>query len=172
MSEYEKKPHLGLIVFCLVMFTASLAVEFFTVRSFLRAYQIASWPIVQGVVQRSELGTEFVGAMRYTAHIVYDYNVDGIPYSSSSIRERGASNKHRWDVEAVVDKFPAGSEVTVYYNEADHSQSYLEAGLDFVYYIIIISPLVFAFMFGTGFYELYKKRRRLNNSDESSAEST
>lgn len=171
MQEPEKKPHIGLVVGLLILFVASITIEFFTVRIFLQALQIQSWPTVQGVVTRSELETKFEGTITYLAHIEYDFNINGKSYSSSSIRTRGASNQHQSDIAALVEKFPVGSAVNVYYNQKDPTESYLEAGVDIVNYIIIISPIFFAMMFGTGWWEVVKLRRKFNALERTGADS-
>ncbi|MDB5341135.1 MAG: hypothetical protein JWN70_6754 [Planctomycetaceae bacterium] len=162
MPEPEKKPHIALVVGWLFLFLASVTTEFFTVRIFLQAIQIQSWPTAPGVVTRSNLETKFEGTITYQANIEYDFTIEGKSYSSSSIRTRGASNQHERDIAALVEKFPVGTAVKVYYNQQDPTESYLEAGVDFGNYIIIVSPIVFAVLFGTGFWGLMKTYRKFN----------
>ncbi len=59
------------------------------------------------------------------------------------MRVRGTTNKHRFDAESVVQRYPAGAAVTVFYNPTNPAESYLEAGADWVNYLLIVSPLVF-----------------------------
>ena len=157
--DENKKPSFAFLAGTFFMFGASIAVEVYTVRIFLRALEVKSWPTTQGVITRSGFKTKFVGAINHSAHIEYDFSVDNKRYTSTSVRTRGASSKNKSDIEAVIERFPAGTEVPVYYNPDDPSESYLEVGVDIINYVIIISPLVFAVASGGAFLQTFKERR-------------
>jgi hypothetical protein len=91
--------------------------------------------------------------------VEYTYTVGGKDFTSTSVRTRGTDSKHKSDVTAVLEKFPLGAGCTVFYNPDDPTMSYLEVGVDFVNYIIVISPIVFAFIFGAAFCASVSQRR-------------
>ena len=139
---------------CFLACIAILAVEVMTVKMFLDALGVKSWPTTQGTVLRSELESSLPRS--YTANVEYEFEVDGQTYRSSSVRTRGTSTKHQSDAVSVLERFPKGSVCTVYYKQGSPDQSFLEAGVGTVNYIIVISPLVFAFLFGATGLELLK----------------
>ncbi len=159
MPQKNGKPNIALIIFCLIMCLGAVGAEIYTVHFFLTAIRVNSWPTADATITRSELESEFLGKMQYTAQIEYSFSVGGKNYSSSKVRTRGTSNRHKTDIMAVLEKFPLGAKAPVYYNPLDPNESYLEASGDIVNWIIIISPIVFALLFGIAFVELIRKRR-------------
>ena len=134
-----------------IIAVAAIATEFYTVNLFVRANRIKSWPTSTGVVTTSKLSSKFVGVTEYSADIEYLFEVDGRKYSSDSIRVRGDTNRHRWDVNALVRRYPVGKTVVVHYSPGDPTVSYLEAGPDFGNYVALVAPLFFALAFGYAF---------------------
>jgi Protein of unknown function (DUF3592) len=155
--EKTKAPYWAVLV-AVVVLIAAISVEFFTVGMFLKAKHVEKWPTSKGVILHSELSSQFHGSTTYEARIDYEYSVGDKKYISSQVRTRGTSTKHRSDVAPLVDKFPVGREVLVYYNPADPTEAYLETGVDFVNYIIIVSPLLFAFGAGAFLVEWFRGR--------------
>ena len=164
MTQRRKPRRKLCAILCFLGCIATLAVEVMTVKTFVDALAVKSWPTTEGTVLRSELKSS-VAPRNYTAHIDYEFEVDGRNYKSSSVRTRGTSNKYKSDVMAVLDHFPAGSPCTVFYKEGSPEVSYLEAGVGIVNYVIIVSPLLFAFMFGAGGWELLKPESTQNDKD-------
>lgn len=156
------------VVIALFILIAAIAVEVFTVSIFIKAKEVENWPRTNGRILRSELTSKFHGSTTYEAQIEYEYWVGEKQYTSKQVRTRGTSTKHRSDVAALVEKFPVGRQVTVYYNPEDPSDAYLEVGVDFVNYIIIVSPLIFAF--GAGAYLVKSFRRKRGRGANKQAE--
>jgi hypothetical protein len=137
----------GGIVIAALLGAACLAVEYWTVGLFLKAKAIESWPTTTGVILSSELTSQFRGtSTTHEAHIEYEYHVSEQTYKSQQVRKRGTSTQHQSDVAPLMEKFPVGKQVPVHYNPADPSEAYLQTGVDFVNYIIIVSPLGFALL--------------------------
>jgi len=134
---------IGGILLAIATIAVCICVEVATVRLFLKAKEVESWPTTQGKVVRSEMA---VMLDNYRVHIEYVYQVDDQLYRSPEVRTRGTAGKHRSDVAPLLLKYPLGQEVLVYYNPANPSDAYLEPGVDFVNYVIIISPLFFALL--------------------------
>jgi len=138
------------VLLAVLVFIAAICVEVYTVRMFLKAKEVENWPTTPGTITRSELTSQFHGSTTHEAQIEYEYQVGEKNYKSNQVRTRGTATKYRSDVAPLVEKFPVGQEVPVYYNPGDPSDAYLETGVDFVNYIIIVSPLLF--VFGAGGY--------------------
>jgi hypothetical protein len=87
-----------------------------------------NWPSTVGkvITSRAEVsGGEYTSVVPF---IVYQYNVYGRDYSNSQIKA-GDVHMSSYSSRAAydkVDKYPVGSEVTVYYNPENPQQSALE----------------------------------------------
>lgn len=115
--------------------------------TFLDAIAVESWPTAEATILQSNLESSSI-ERRYRALIAYTFEVDSKTYHSTSVRMRGTSSKHRADAAAVVNKFPANSLCTVYYKKGQPEDSFLEAGVDSINYLLIGAPLVFAILMG------------------------
>ena len=129
-----------------------------TVNMFLDALAVKSWPRTEGTVLRSELQST-VAPGNFTAHVEYEFEVAGKKYVSTSVRTRGTSTKHKSDALAVVERFRPGSRCTVFYQMGSPEVAYLEAGVDVVNYVMIVSPILFAVLYGAGGWELVVQAR-------------
>ena len=159
---------IGGIVIAILACVACLAVEVMTVGMFLKAKAIEGWPTTNGVILSSELTSQFRGtSTSYEARIEYEYRVGEQPYKSNKVRTRGAAGQHHSDLAPLVEKFAAGRQIPVHYNPADPSEAYLETGVDFVNYIIIISPLFFAFVAAAYIVERLRQNQKSGASDTS-----
>lgn len=151
------KNRTGLLAFGVVMFLASLGTEAYTLARFIKEIETQSWPTVQGTVLGSELAAS-TGPSSHEANVLYEFQVDGRRYQSLSVRVRGTRGRNRSELLAVVERYPAGSPCTVHYKPGAPETSYLEVGVDWVSYVIIVSPLIFAAHFGTQVYHLYLRK--------------
>ncbi len=131
---------------------------------FVRTLSVESWPTTEGVVKRSEQKSRFSGRLDYAARVEYQFAVDGKVYSSTQIRTRGTSTRHEFDSADVVKRYPVGRKVSVYFNPDAPQEAYLEAGADFINYVLIISPAVFALLFGIGFIDCIRLSRSISSS--------
>lgn len=155
MGEQTEKPHIALIVFCFVMCIGSVGTEFYTINLFRRAREIESWPTTKGIIQGSEVDASPSG---YTARITYSYKVEDKTFLSSEVRVKGTTSKYESDAKAFVKRFPLHAEVIVYYQKSDPTIAYLEAGVHFVDYVILVTPIVYGLIMGAGFVGLIHMR--------------
>ena len=91
-----------------------------------KAAETNSWPVTIGTVISSDVG----GVMKYYPFVSYTYNVDSAVYTSDRISNMNFNTKNRSVVEEVLKKYPLGSEIKVYYNNADPSIALLEPGIN------------------------------------------
>lgn len=142
----------------LLLSLASIVVEFFTVGMFLKAQAAKSWPQADGTITTSEVVRLETGKIRYEADVQYEYKVDQGQYAGDVVRLRGNTTDTKKDAEKIAKKYPVGTPVKVFYNEDDANDALLEPGADIVNYIIMISPLFFAGLFGLGAYGSWTDR--------------
>jgi hypothetical protein len=67
-------------------------------------------------------------------------------YTSQQVRTRGTASKHDSDVTPLLTLYPVGKEVEIHHDPDNPAEAYLEAGVDFINYILITAPLVFAIL--------------------------
>jgi hypothetical protein len=94
-------------------------------RNVLRAYQSNTWPTVQGVVQNS-----YVESLRNSnvAKIVYDYTVNEKPFTGMQVAF--GSYSFNWShARGIVNMYPQGKTVSVYYNPQNPQVCVLEPGV-------------------------------------------
>lgn len=136
---------------------AALIGEIFTVSLFFKARAIAKWPTALGTITRTDLNNEPGGSAH--VQIDYTYRVTDRPYQSSQVRTRGTPVKHQSDVDQLMEKYPVGREVAVYYDPNNPADAYLEAGPDFVNYLIVVTPLAFAGAAGAQLFSQFRPKK-------------
>lgn len=149
----KSEVRLWLVAFAGLASVGCFATEAMTVKLFLQAREVTEWPTAHGLVLRSQLVSQFEGVTIHKANVEYEFSVDGRSFRSHSVRTRGTESKRRFDIQSVVDRYPVDAEVTVYYSPSDPGISYLEAGPDWIDYLIIITPVFFGVTFGWAFHD-------------------
>ena len=100
-----------------------------------------TWPNINGKVLESEV-EKSRGGGNASARILYEYTVDGKKYTSERIRAFGISKFHFAESPTLVEEFPAGKEVSVFYNPKDPSSAVLLHGPPKNIYVFIIGIIV------------------------------
>lgn len=96
--------------------------------------QSLTWPTVSGVVidsyadtyQKFDQDGDYI--MYYFARVEYEYSVDGTNYSSSNLDFRAHMSTFAGAADALVNQYPAGIKVEVYYNPSKPDVSVLIPG--------------------------------------------
>ncbi len=84
-------------------------------------------PTVEGIVVKSAIEESVFDHRRgYDINVTYEYHVNGQKYLSDRICCGDSSNE---SPKEIVDKYPVGTKVTVYYRENNHSHSVIEPRL-------------------------------------------
>ena len=101
-----------------------------------KAEKSLSWPETGGTVIKSEVVTgesvfssddDGESQPMYSAEINYTYQVDDMLYTSNRISFAGKASYSRPDkAEAILERYPEGSSVTVFYNPDQHDLAVLE----------------------------------------------
>jgi hypothetical protein len=110
----------GLIIIGVI----GIALTFLGFVKIRNASEARRWPVVTGTVTVSEVA----GAIKYRPSVSYTYTIDSVAYNSSTISNMNFNTKNRSVVVEFLKKYPAGSEVKVYYNKSDPSDAILEPG--------------------------------------------
>ena len=113
------------------------------------AKQSEKWPVVNGTVILSKIekreNTTGTGVKRrttvsYLPKIEFKYSIKGREYKSNNVvfgqSTEGAGN--------IVQRYPKGEKVKVYYNPSDHATAVLEPGVSISSYLFLGSGILFA----------------------------
>lgn len=117
------------------------------------------WPTVPGKVISSKVAAVGQkGGTVYSPDVRYSYTVDGTPHTSNHIRIGGVNTGNPSPARHVVDRYPVGREVTVYYSPKKPTFAVLEPGIHAATWPITLIGFLF---FGVGvFAALHKKKPR------------
>ncbi len=126
----------GRIIPLIVVLIGALAL-YLGISNVLNAIASTSWPSAVGKISKSEVimrrgsggGQSVSTSVTYHADIEYDYAVDGENIKGSRIVFGDLGTADRSDADAISDKYPKGTSVTVYYKPNEHEVSLLEPGL-------------------------------------------
>ncbi len=100
-------------------------------RSAMIGVTSAHWPTVEGRVLSSQVKAEGGknGGTVYSANIHYAYTVNDGSFTSRRVCFGGINTGNRIFPGQLVEKYPAGSSVKVYYSASDPSMAVLEPGM-------------------------------------------
>lgn len=130
-SKVPTKNRMSLFIFSLICIIAGGAVLFFWgIPTIQNAFASKSWPSVQGVITTSQFITDTDSdGTTYKADIGYEYVVDGQTQNGSKVGfgDYGSSNASH--ARSIVNKYPPGEKVSVYYNPNQLETAVLEPGV-------------------------------------------
>lgn len=123
-----------------------IALMFLLVRAVWFSVRSRSWPTTTGKVKRSSV--EEVGK-QYRESFQYEYTVDGSNYVSNVISFLDLfllvfmnGTRSRRTAKHIVDRYPTGSEVTVYYDKKNPKRAVLETNVWNINVVIIALALI------------------------------
>ncbi len=135
-SHWRRSPHLWLIGSVL-----SALLSVFAIGSFVdvlrEGAESAHWPSTQGTVLRSDLLSNEDG---YWPVVTYQYEVDVVLYQGTGIRVFGAPSGSYEEAQRIMNQYPVGARVSVYYDPARPRRAVLEPGM----YVLPATVLVWA----------------------------
>ncbi len=102
----------------------------FGIRTLILAEASRSWPTVRGKISVSEMGVHSDEKnTTYSADVVYDYTVHGTQYTGSRVAFGLISTSSTSRARRILNRYPRGKEVVVYYDSSDPEESVLEPGI-------------------------------------------
>lgn len=134
MSKQSQLPVTGSTI-CLILGTLFLVggwsvVTLWGKPTLQNAKESVEWPTVKGVVTESKVSSHSGdGSTTYSANIIYRYSVNNTLIHSERVWfGDNYSTSNRSMFTKIVQKYPVGKEVTVYYKPDDEFISVLEPG--------------------------------------------
>ncbi len=149
----EARSSKGLGILTLAMFAAGIFLMAWGGNELKRAYESRSWPNTPGTITSAYIqkshhrSSEGHSTTSYTPKVGYRYIVEGKIYTCDRIAFGGKSGGKRSKAKAVVDEYPSGRQVTVYYNPRDPKIAVLKAGFSWGAILVALAGVVF---FGVG----------------------
>lgn len=121
----------GAKLFSSVFIMVGGAVLFFGMRSVLQAHASSGWPTTIGKVISSSLDSKRSdkGGTTYHAAVLYEFSVSGVVHSSDDVAYGQYGSSDPSYAQGLVNNYPAGKEVTVYYSPNNANDSVLEPGI-------------------------------------------
>ncbi len=106
-------------------------VLFFGLRGLIRAKESLSWPTVPGTVEKSNVEYQRgdKGGGTYHAVIRYVYTVGGVKHSGDRVAYGDYGSSDSSHAQGVVDEYPKGKAVKVYYLPENPGECLLEPGV-------------------------------------------
>jgi len=111
----------------------------------------ASWPQVKGTVLTSEVETSTItnrsdhtSFLWYAADVAYEYSVDGTTYACHTVSFGQGGSRNPEHARQIVNRYPEGKQVQVYYDPARPEVAVLEPGVSWSSYTLLGMGLVFA----------------------------
>ncbi len=104
-----------------------------------RAQESQTWPTATGTIQASEVTSFFQkGKTKYSPSVSYTYDVNGRSLTSNLIWASGGDTSTvKSQQQDVVDKYPVGSTVKVFYDPENPEFAILEPGITSTNYIVL-----------------------------------
>ena len=109
-----------------------LVLLFWGSRNVIRAYDSQHWPQTNGVIRSATMsvngGLARYHKTYYAAKIAYDYQVGGVAYSSTKVSFGDYGDDNPNHARTILNYYPEGSQVSVFYKPNDPSVAVLETG--------------------------------------------
>ena len=144
-----------------------IAVFCFGCRDLLRASQSRTWPTAQGIIQESSVEYQWDTSVNsgsrgfYHAKIMYDFTVDTKTLSGNKVAFGDYDLSYSSRARKIVNRYPKGKAVTVYYDPQNPQVCILEPGVK--EQAFLVPGLGLIFVAGGGII-LFFIRKRLRNS--------
>ncbi len=137
-----------IIIFCLVFVGIGVSMLIKLVASFRKASQSKQWSTTKGEIISSELDAQTSAdeegnrSTTYIAQVFFRYQVGGLEYESSRINfNYGMRTSNIRKQQSIVEQYPQGSAVTVFYDPDNPEESVLERRVNGAFTTILVSAV-------------------------------
>ena len=111
-------------------------------RTLDKFYKSKRWKVTKGVITKSDKISTLEFSKKIVSgkdpFIIYDYSVRGKSYSNRKIFNIDTGINKYSETDKLLNKYPCNEEVSVYYNEEDPKQSYLELASAIPIYLTMV----------------------------------
>ena len=146
--------------FIIMFLPIGMIFSFFGMRGLTRAQASTGWPSASGKVIKSSVERE---ESSYQAEILYEFTVSGTTYNGNRVAYGDYGSNRPTHARRIVNRYPKGKKVTVYYQPDDPGECLLEPGLKLQAFLMpamgLISLLVGGVAAGIAVSNAWKRRR-------------
>ncbi|MHA1978244.1 MAG: DUF3592 domain-containing protein [Candidatus Hodarchaeales archaeon] len=117
-----------------------------------KAKKTLNWPKVSGKVLQSEVRASGDGGQLKKHVLKYEYEVGGITFTSDKKIYGFSIGRTKTTILKQVEKYPVGSDVSVFYDPMDHSRALIKLGVLMDHYFWLL--MGFIMVLSAVFFEL------------------
>jgi hypothetical protein len=151
-----------------LLFLVALLTAFTFWNRLSQARATADWKAVSGTVAKVGIETTWSsGQTQYLPRVTYRFEHEGTSHTGNRITPRDLTCGSRSKAEELITAYSPNSEVTVYYNPEDPTQSVLQPGAEGTDYLLLGFPVLFL-LFAYGFLQMLMRARQASRSPEAS----
>ena len=122
-------------------------VAFWGIRNLVRARDSVNWPCAEGRIVSSSVRQERdKDSTTYHANVLYEYSVSGIVYDGSRVAYGDYGSSDSSHARGIVERYPEGDVVAVYFKPDQPQQCVLEPGLRGQAWVVPIFGSLFFFI--------------------------
>ena len=119
----------GFQLFCWLFIVIGLMSISAGVQSLVKSLSTKNWSLTDGVIQSAHQEAHpGDDGTTYSAEVTYTYQVSGVNYQGRKI-SIGQMSSSAQNVQRILDRYPGGKKVSVYYSTADPAEAVLETGI-------------------------------------------
>ena len=140
-----------IIIVCFIFFSVGIGMLIKLIQQFGNLQQSKHWLSPSGKITSTDLDAQITTdddgyqTTTYLAKVNFTYEANGSTYESDRVNfDYGMRTSNIRKQQSVVEQYPAGSNVTVYYDPEDPQQSVLEKRVDGAFTTILVSAVFIA----------------------------
>lgn len=130
--------------FGVVFLIVGIAISVWGIQAVRRSHASRNWPTTEGTVVSSAIERSGRSVVQnHRAEIEYEYSVKGITHSSGAVSCGDYGSAFSSHAREIVERYPQGKKVPVYYDPQDPSVAVLEPGSSWGAYIPLLIGVLF-----------------------------
>lgn len=131
-------------IFPLPFIIIGVVALFFGCRNLLRANQSKAWPTAQGVIRNSSVEYQRSNnGGTHLAKVMYDFTVNATTFNGNRVAFGDYTSGNSSLARDIVDRYPKGKTVAVYYNQKNPQMCVLEPGIKGQTWFLPVLGLIF-----------------------------
>ncbi|MEK9201533.1 MAG: DUF3592 domain-containing protein [Patescibacteria group bacterium] len=162
-NVHQLSPGKATVVLLLMGIGGAALTVFLGIPMVMNALASKGWPSVDGVITVSEFTTNRDrddGGTTYGASIAYDYTINGALYTGSNVHFGQYGTSDASYGRGIVNRYPIGTHVRVYYDSDNPSTSVLEPGAGWSSFMVAGIGVLFTLVGFLGSFFQFKKYKR------------
>lgn len=156
-------PRQGLFIMPIFIIVGVALTVFWGIPTARNAMQSQKWPSTDGQITTSRVSenqSSSDDSLTYSAKIAYEYTVNDTKYIGSTVTFGDYGSSDPAHAGNIVNRYPVGKAVNVYYNPDDLQTSVLEPGMGWSSFMGLIIGVIFSLVGIAGFMMSLKKVRQ------------